>query len=254
MSTLCAAGAVNLVVVLLGWTLAFLVAFPPVVGVGSYAFEVNEGQCTLRHKYFRHDNDTLGFLMVFTGLSLVTLFLYYRIFLALRAHRKMRPLQHEPARSATWTFVGPGANGQAFINWVNGFGAGGGGGGGGGGGNAAHLPNVTRNPPRPNLARVVSLHVARNQHVTRLFFMMTLTFVGLWLPYQVLSYWRVFGSSAEPSTGFVTVAAWLSYAQVAVCPLVYFLARGPMRRRQSRADVGTDDKQEYLLESVNRKK
>ncbi|KAK7102323.1 probable G-protein coupled receptor 173 [Littorina saxatilis] len=240
-----AGGAVNLVVVLLGWTLAFLVAFPPVVGVGAYAFEASEGQCTLRHKFFRNDNDTLGFLMVFTALMFFTLFLYYRIFLALRAHRRMRPLDHEPARSSTWTFVGPGANGQAFINWVNGF----------GGTNAGNLPNFPRNPPRPNLARVMSLHVARNQHVTRLFFMMTLCFHALWLPYQVLSYVRVFGSPEDVGVGFVTAAAWLSYGQVVVCPVVYFSSRGgKVRRRTSRADLSPDDKQEYLLESLHRKK
>ncbi|XP_076448425.1 putative G-protein coupled receptor 85 [Babylonia areolata] len=237
-------GALNLVVVLLGWSLAFLVAFPPVVGVGSYAFEESEGQCTLRHKFFRHNNDTLGFLMVFTVLMLVTLFLYYRIFLALRAHRKMRPLDHQPARSATWTFVGPGANGQAFVNWVNGF----------GGTHLGNLPHLVRNPPRPNLARVVNLHVARNQHVTRLFFLMTLTFNALWLPYQVLSYYRVFGDAEEVEGGLVTAAAWLSYGQVVVCPVVYFSSRGPSRPRPSRADLSPQDKQEYLLESVNRKK
>ena len=240
-----AGGAVNLVVVLLSWTLAFLVAFPPVVGVGAYAFEESEGQCTLRHKYFRHGNDTLGFLMVFSVVMLLTLFLYYRIFLALRAHRRMRPLEYEPARSATWTFVGPGANGQAFINWVNGF---------GGTHMGGRLPNLARNPPRPNIARVVSLHVARNQHVTRLFFLMTLAFSALWLPYQVLSYWRVFGGTGGIRRGLVTAAAWLSYGQVLGCPVVYFSSRRPPRRRPSRADITPDDKQEYLLESVNRKK
>ena len=176
---------------------------------------------------------------------MLTLFLYYRIFLALRAHRKMRPLEHEPARSATWTFVGPGANGQAFINWVNGF---------GGTHMGGRLPNLARNPPRPNIARVISLHAARNQHVTRLFFLMTLTFSALWLPYQVLSYWRVFGGAGGIERGFVTAAAWLSYGQVVGCPLVYFSSRRPTRRRPSRADVTPEDKQEYLLESVNRKK
>ena len=240
-----AGGALNLVVVLLGWSLAFLVAFPPVVGVGAYAFEASEGQCTLRHRFYRDDNDTLGFLVVFSMLTLLTLFLYYRVLVALRAHRKMRPFQHEPARSATWTFVGPGANGQAFINWLNGF---------GGSHNTSQVPNLARNPPRPNLARVVNLHVARNQHVTRLFFLMTVTFHLLWLPYQVLSYWRVFGRAEEIGAGFMTTAAWLSYGQVVVCPLVYFTCRGPARRRHSRADVSPQDKQEFLLESVHRKK
>lgn len=241
-----AGGAVNLVVVLLGWTLAFLVAFPPVVGVGAYAFQASEAQCALQHKSYR-ENDTLGFLMVFTGLSLLTLFLYYRIFLALRTHRRMRPFQHEPARSSTWTFVGPGANGQAFVNWVNGFGR---------ANNllGAPLPSLARNPPRPHLARAVTLHVAQTQHVTRLFFLMTLTFTLLWLPYQVVSYWRVFGDVIGIQSAFVTVSAWLSYAQVALCPLVYFLARGSSRQRQSRTETSPDDKQEFLLESFNRKK
>ena len=232
-----AGGALNLVVVLLGWVLAFLVAFPPVLGVGAYVFQAGEGQCTLEHKFFRRGNDTLGFLLVFTLLLLLTLFLYSRIFLALRAHRRMRPLERAPARSATWTFFGPGGNGQGFLN-----------------GPAAWTTN--RPAPAP---RVLSLGWARTQHLTRMFFLMTVAFSLAWLPYQVLSYWRVFGSSARIGEAFVTASAWLSYGQVVVCPLVYFSSRrvsGTARRRSaSRGDDGAEDKQqELLLDTLHRKK
>ncbi|KAL8575649.1 hypothetical protein ACOMHN_028670 [Nucella lapillus] len=243
------AGAVNLVVVLLGWTVAFLVSFPPVVGVGAYAFEASEGQCTLRHKFIRHDNNTLGFLLVFTVLLVATLFIYYRVFLSLRAHRKMRPLEPEPARSANWSFVGPGT-GQVYFNWGNGT----------TGANSG--PLLARHHPlrAPYLyTRGVGLHVARNQHVVRLFFLMTLVFTGLWLPYQILSYWRVFGSAKEIAAGLVTAAAWLSYGQVVVCPVVYFSSRPSTRRRTAPrgGDASPEDKQQHeqlLLESLNRQK
>jgi hypothetical protein len=85
----------------------------------------------------------------------------------------------------------------------------------------------------------------------------------LYFCFQILSYWRVFGDSADViPRGFMTLAAWLSYGQVVVIPLVYFCSRGgpawssssAARRRSSRGDVSPEDKQEYLLELLNRKK
>ncbi|ESO91409.1 hypothetical protein LOTGIDRAFT_105214 [Lottia gigantea] len=239
-------GVVNLISVIIGWTIAFTMSFPPVLGVGSYVFIAEEGQCTFHHKHYKK-NDTLAFKTVFTLIILLTLFLYVRIFIFLRDHRRMRPLELQPARSSNWNFFGPGANGQAMINWVNGF----------GGPNPNPVinhnnQNIVRNNQRPNIGRVLNLQVIKNEHLTRLFFVVTIVFAVLWTPYTIVGFWRIFGQASSIPSHIVTVSAWMTYAQIALCPLVYVLSRGPIRK-SSRTIYSNHDKKEFLLETRNRK-
>ena len=236
-------GLLNMIVVVIGWTVAFAMSFPPVIGVGTYVFIPDEAQCTFHHRDYRR-NDTLGFLLVFTLILAFAAFLYFRVFAFLRAHRRMRPLEHTAARSRNWTFIGPGANGQAVVNWLNGF---------GGHPQPNPIPNPARNPQiHPNFGRVVNLQVTRNEHLTRLFCILTCAFGCLWAPYVVLGFWRIFGDANLISSSYVTISTWLSYTQVALCPVVYILARGPIRR-SSRTVLDSSDKKEFLLEPRHRK-
>ncbi|XP_041349131.1 probable G-protein coupled receptor 85 [Gigantopelta aegis] len=236
-------GLLNMIVVVIGWTVAFTMSFPPVIGVGTYVFIPDEAQCTFYHRDYRR-NDTLGFLLVFTLILFFAGFLYFRVFAFLRAHRRMRPLEHTAARSRNWTFIGPGANGQAVVNWLNGF---------GGHNQPNPIPNPVRNPQiHPNFGRVVNLQVTRNEHLTRLFCILTCAFGTLWAPYVVLGFWRIFGDENLITSPYVTISTWLSYTQVALCPVVYILARGPIRR-SSRTVLDSNNKKEFLLEPRHRK-
>ena len=231
-----APGHANLVVVAVVWLLAFLISFPPVVGLGEYEFTADEAQCAFKHRHYSH-NDSVAPVMAFVAILFLTYFLYFRIFKFLRAHRRMRPLQHQPAQSSSWAFVGPGANGQAFINWLNGY-----------GGQHPIRQNGQRQVQRLNFGRVVNLSTARNEHLTRLFFVLSLVYGLLWLPYIVLSLWRIFGDAQEIPRSFITAAAWLCYAQTALCPPVFFLCKGPIRKANSQLYSPTQ-KKEFLLEN-----
>lgn len=215
-------GLISLAFIVFGWGVAFLVSFPPIFGLGSYTFVPDEAQCTYAHKNYR-TNDTLIFVMVFTLMMGLSLFLYYRILIFLRNHRKMHPFFHQPARSNNWTFFGPGANGQALVNWLNGF--------------TGFRQNPWLNPiaagfqmPPRQLGRTVNLKVVKDEHLSRLFFLVNIIFDGLWIPYLVLSYWQIFATSKKLSPTFVSVAAWCSYLSVAINPLVYLCYSGTLRR------------------------
>ncbi|CAL1542844.1 unnamed protein product [Lymnaea stagnalis] len=229
-------GVANLIAAIVIWVVAFSVSFPPVVGVGDYVFIPDEAQCAYQHKHYSN-NDSMSSILVFLAILFLTFFLYFRIFRFLRSHRRMRPLQHMPARSSNWAFVGPGANGQAFINWLNGF-----------GGQAPIRQGGQRTVQRLNFGRVVNLSTAKNEHLTRLFLVLTLVFGVSWSPYIVLSLWRIFFDASLLPSSYVTVAAWLGYGQVAVCPLVYFMSRGPSRK-VSRTVYSHAEKREFLLEN-----
>ncbi|KAI8781980.1 G protein-coupled receptor 85 [Biomphalaria glabrata] len=229
-------GIANLVAAIIIWVVAFSVSFPPVVGVGDYVFIPEEAQCTYQHKHYS-SNDSVASVLVFLAILFLTYFLYFRIFRFLRAHRRMRPLQHTPARSSNWAFVGPGANGQAFINWLNGF-----------GGQVPIRQGGQRTVQRLNFGRVVNLSTAKNEHLTRLFLIVTLVFGLSWTPYVVLSLWRIFLDDSLLPHPYVTISAWLGYAQVAFCPVVYFMCRGPSKKGH-RTVYSEAEKREFLLEN-----
>ena len=211
-------GLVCLATVLIGWGLAFMMAFPPVFGFGTYEFIPLEAQCTYGHTYYKA-NDTLGYTLIFSVMILSVLFIYFRIFVFLRAHRKMRPVLHQPAQSDNWTFFGPGANGQAITNWLNGF--------------ARGPPNPAviglQNQPRMT-NRIMNLRLVRNERLTRMFVLVTLTFDILWAPYILMEFWYLLDTHKVFFPAFITTATWLTYIQVAVIPIVYVICNKPFRQ------------------------
>ncbi|BFZ08140.1 hypothetical protein BsWGS_11179 [Bradybaena similaris] len=235
-----APGIANLVVAIIIWIIAFSISFPPVMGVGEYVFVPEETQCTYHHKHYTI-NDSVSAVMIFVAILLVAYFLYFRIFRFLRDHRRMRPLQHTPAMSSNWAFIGHGANGQAFINWLNGF-----------GGQVPIRQGGQRSVQRLNFGRVVNLSISKNEHLTRLFLIFTVVFGISWLPYIILSIWRVFFDTRALSPTFVTSSAWLGYGQVALCPVVYFITRAS-GKKPARTVYSHAEKRSFLLENKSRK-
>ena len=253
-------GAVNILVAVFIWIIAFSISFPPLVGAGRYVFEPDEAHCVFQHSHYSK-NDSLSSAIVLLIILFLTFLLYFRIYRFLRAHRRMRPLTHIPAQSSSWTFVGQGANGQAFINWLNGFGG------------QAVRQEGQRVVQRLNFGRVVNLSTMtnKNEHLTRLFLILTLVFLFSWFPYIIIALIRVFSSPPPPppssssqTNGQVSplwslLSAWLSYAQVALCPITFFLIRGPAgrRRKNLRTDYSLElaetERHKFLLENPIRK-
>ncbi|GFO14399.1 5-hydroxytryptamine receptor 2b [Plakobranchus ocellatus] len=254
-------GGANVVAAVLIWIIAFSISFPPVIGVGRYVFVPEEAHCTFQHRHYSK-NDSLSSAFVLMAIFFVTFLLYYRIYRFLRAHRRMRPFAHVPAQSSSWAFVGQGANGQAFINWLNGF-----------GGQAPVRQGGQRIVQRLNFGRVVNLSTLsnKNEHLTRLFLIITLVFLFSWIPYCTVALIQVFssptskpsttpelvGRSVSPLSSLIT--SWLGYAQVAFCPITFFLFRGPAgkSRKISRDDFSLEltesKRKEFLLENHFRK-
>ena len=268
-------GGANILAAVLIWIIAFSISFPPVIGAGRYVFAPEEAHCAFQHSHYSK-NDSLSSAIILLVILFVTFLLYFRIYRFLRAHRRMRPLAHVPAQSSSWAFVGQGANGQAFINWLNGF-----------GGQAAVRQEGQRVVQRLNFGRVVNLSTMsnKNEHLTRLFLILTLVFLFSWLPYIIVSLIRVFSSSppsppassssslsSPPSSSSSSnddndavspitalISSWLGYAQVALCPVTFFLTRGPAGRRRKglRRDYSLElaetERHKFLLENPIRK-
>lgn len=213
-------GLMCLVLVLMGWAIAFLLAFPPVFGLGTYKFIPMEARCTLEHRYYR-DNDTLGFVLIFLMILSLIIFLYVRIFRFLRSHRKMRPVLYQPARSDNWAFFGPGAGGgfAAANNLLNGF------------ARAATNPLAIGQQNQPHITgRYLNLRAERNERLTRVFVIVTIVFDLTWVPYIIVCLWYALDKTRNVPYAFVTVATWLTYIQVALVPLVYITCHRPLRR------------------------
>lgn len=207
----------NRVVIATGCGVSFCISFPPVFEKNTYKFVPQEMQCTLYHQPYR-DNKTLGYTTIFVLMLVLTLFLYCRLLLFMRSHRRMAPLQHEPARSSDWTFFGPGANGQALVNLLNGF-----------ANPMANPVGVNNRNIQHNVGRLVNLRVVKEGHETRLFFVISASFIALWTPYLFQTFAKVFNSDIVLSPVFITVSTILSYAHVAVSPLVCLVLKNPLR-------------------------
>ena len=212
----CSHGLVNLAVILVGWGVAFCLSFPPIFEHGAYKYIADELQCTFNQQPYRN-NDTLGYTISFLCVMFVIIFLYLRIFLFFRSRRRMAPLFHEPAQSNNWAFFGPGANGQALINLLNGF-----------TGPPTAFTTAVRNMHQ-NFGRVVNLRVLKNEHLTRLFFLSSVVYILLWLPYLFHVFVKVFWDSLNLSQEYIVVAMVLSHGHVAVCPCVYLFLGSPIR-------------------------
>ena len=213
----CSHGLVNIACILLGWGVAFCLSFPPVVESGSYQFIPREMQCALRHLPYR-DNTTLGYVITFVCVQFTTLFLYSRLFSFLRSHRRMAPLYHAPATSNNWTFFGPGANGQALINLLNGF----------TGRGMNPFAAAVRNVPQ-TFGRVVNLRVIKNEHLSRLFFISSAIYSLLWIPYLFQVFMQVFKSAETLAFQYVMISTILCHSHVAICPYVYLFLGSPLR-------------------------
>lgn len=244
-------GIVCLSIVLFGWGAAFILAFPPIFGLGSYRFNPLEDQCTFEHRYYTN-NDSLVFVAVFLLAILTTLFLYVRILVYLRRHRRMKPVLLQPARSETWNFIQPppgiilpGLPARTVPGSVNDTGT---------------VPAGFQIPTQQRLQGCyIPLQMVANQptgapvntgqydtgsllgghdlraataigKLTRALFTVTLVFDLIWLPYVISTCWYMFHADGALSRDFVTVATWFTYCQVAILPLVYILAHRPVGR------------------------
>lgn len=211
-----------LIAILVGWGLALCLAFPPVLGLGTYSYNPLEAQCTLHHHY-HHYNDSLGYILMFSAIMLTTLFMYAKVFIFMRAHRRLRPMLFEPTRSRNWHFAGPVANAAMLNNILNGF--------------ARTLTNLGigagAQPPAHVAARFQRFH--RNEHLTRIFVIMTGLYCGLWVPYLILAFWYSLDKEGNVPRAYVTVATWLSHAHVAAMPVV-FLACHKLHKRLSQPE------------------
>lgn len=105
---------------------------------------------------------------------------------------------------------------------------------------------------RLNFGRVVNLSTAKNEHLTRLFLIVTLVFGITWSSYIIVSLWRIFFDASLIPSAYVTVSAWLGYGQLAICPIVYLSMRGPIRK-PSRTTYEQTEKREFLLENKTEK-
>lgn len=214
-------GLICLAIMLLSWGLAFMMAFPPVFGLGTYKYVPNEGQCTFQHKYYKM-NDTLGFTLIFTIMILVTSVVFLRIFAYLRSRRRMCPVVYQPAISDNWTFFGPGMIVTHALRHLR--------------------PGATRIPMQPvgtgqqratgttpnNLDRMMNSLL--DEKCTQMCVFIHVAFVVLWFPYLVMAYWYMFHEESSVPQWYVTFATWCTYIYVTVNPLVYVATCGTFRR------------------------
>ena len=218
-------GLMCLAVVLIGWGVSFLLAFPPVFGLGTYRFNRLEAQCTFEHRYYT-DNDTLGFTVIFLAMLFFVIFIYVRIFIFMRAHRKMRPIIYQPARSSNWNFFGGGGGNLLQLNNMANLGL----------ARAATNPIGIGHTGRPHVTgRYVSGRSDRNQKLTRVFVCTTVVYVILWLPYIFVSFWYMFDPHRRVPDRLIAVATWMTYMQVALVPLTYVACHKPFRQSFSKA-------------------
>lgn len=237
-------GLMCLVVILIGWTVSFLLAFPPVFGLGTYGFIPFEAQCALEHRHYTQ-NDTLGFTMIFMAMALLIMFVYARIFVFLRDHRKMKPVLYEPARSDNWTFVFP-ANAPNALQMNNLL-------------NPAGIARAVTNPQGIGAAGVpgaaVQPHVtgryvcsqAKTERLTRVFVSVAVLFDVLWAPYVLMTLWYMLDPDRGVSYVFASMATWLTYSQTATLPLVYVLCHKPFRQSVSRSISISSNIYTYML-------
>uniref|UniRef100_UPI00358FAAB0 probable G protein-coupled receptor 85 n=1 Tax=Myxine glutinosa TaxID=7769 RepID=UPI00358FAAB0 len=202
------------------WTLSVAMAFPPVFDVGTYKFIPDEDQCNFEHRYFKV-NDSLGFMLMFMVIILATHVVYLKLLCFVYEHRRMRPAQLVPAVSHNWTFHGPGATGQAAANWIAGFGR---------GPTPPTLVGIRQNAGAHSKRLLELDDFKTEKRVGRMFYLVTVTFLVLWLPYIVACFWRVFVKGPSLPRGYLAASAWMTYAQSSVNPVVCYLTNRELRR------------------------
>ncbi|XP_061179198.1 probable G-protein coupled receptor 85 [Saccostrea echinata] len=197
-------GPTSLTLVAVGWMLSALVSLPPVFSDGSYTFVEEENQCTFKYTSYKH-NDTFGFLLVLTAVQFGSIFIYARIFIFLRDHRRMKPVETPAATSSNWTFTGLGL-GNVFPNAWTGL-------------PLRPIPTITQNLSSGN-GYIGPVSGRRNEHLTRLFFAVTLCVYCLWSFYSVQYFLLIFTDTVIPKSvrRFTTLATFL---QVCVSPVTF---------------------------------
>lgn len=204
------------IAIAVGCGVAFCLSFPPVFENKTYRFIPLEMQCTIYHMPYR-DNRTLGYTFTFICMLLLTMFFYLRSFLFMRSHRRMAPINYQPARSNDWAFFGPGNNTQAVANLLNGF--------------AVGTPNaaVVNNFNMQHRIGRFSLQVVKNRHETRLFFVISVSYIVLWISYLFQTFVKVFNSGIHLPPVFIVISTVLSSSHVAVTPLICVFLGSPIR-------------------------
>ncbi len=251
-------GLMCLAAVLIAWGAAFLLAFPPVFGLGTYRFNPVEAQCTFEFRYYTN-NDTLGFIAIYIAtMSLVT-FLYTRVLVFLRRHRKMKPIMYAPPRSRMWNFgrplsavpliapagVRPNVNAWGAPVDVNNDGNSSYHGNGPSRNSGPAVSSASPIQSSPNavpyvcncqlLGHVPRRRSYRNDHLTKLFLILTVVYAVFWLPYQAVSCWYMFDVQRRVPDVLLAFATWLTYAQVMVLPLIYLCCHRRLRKAVSQA-------------------
>ncbi|XP_071784264.1 probable G-protein coupled receptor 173 [Asterias amurensis] len=212
-------GPACLLLVLASWALAVSMAFPPVFNTRTYSFIEIENQCTFKHQEYK-SNETLCFLLFFVAVIAFTHFAYFRVFLFMRAHRKMRPMQFVPAVSNNWTFYGPGSTGQAAANWFLGYRQG-----------PTPPPLIGLAPPaNGNSTSLSKSDFEREEKFSKLSLTITISFSVLWLPYTVHCFWQVFQHNNPLPYTYVSIATWLTFFQACINPIVCFVVSKEFRQ------------------------
>lgn len=197
-------GPTSLVLVAIGWFLSGLVSLPPVFGDRSYTFVEEENQCTFQHTSYKH-NDTFGFLLVLTAVQFGSFFIYCRIFIFLRHHRRMKPLENPPSMSSNWTFAGPRLQNMFPMAW-NGL--------------PLHpIPTITQNLSSAS-GQIDRIRHRKNEHLTRLFFAVALCVYLLWSLYCIQSLVLIFSDTVIPK-GFRRITTLATFLQVCVSPVTF---------------------------------
>ncbi|XP_062585066.1 probable G-protein coupled receptor 85 [Saccostrea cucullata] len=197
-------GPTSLTLVAVGWMLSALVSLPPVFSDGSYTFVEEEDQCTFKYTSYKH-NDTFGFLLVLTAVQFGSVFIYARIFIFLRDHRRMKPIETPAAISSNWTFTGLGLR-NMFPNAWNGL-------------PLRPIPTITQGLSSGQ-GHIGPARERRNEHLTRLFFALTLCIYCLWAFYSIQYFLLIFTDTVIPkSVRRITTLA--TFLQVCVSPITF---------------------------------
>ena len=207
----------NRIVIATSCGVAFCISFPPVFDKDTYKFVSMEMQCTLYHLPYR-ENKTFGYTVTFVCMLLLTLFLYCRLFLFMRSHRRMVPMAFQPARSRDWTFLGPRTNGQILVNHVNGVFTG------------PLNPMISHTQTFQNIQQMTTTNISiKHNNETRLFFAISASFIVLWIPYLFQSFVKVFRSDVLLPPTFIALSTLSSFAHVAVTPVIGLFLASPIR-------------------------
>lgn len=202
-----------LLVVLFAWALSIATAFPPILNPNAYDFAPAEFQCTFRRSVISDEGSESGYYAAFfVAANFLIILFYVRVFLFMRSHRKMRPLQFVPAISSSWTFYGPGSTGQAATNWFLGYRQ-----------NAAPPPiaATTQSSNRAQLA-LLQPNFHKEERLTKIFLFLAVVNVLLWTPYMVHCAGLAFHLLIVPNV-YITNFTWLTYLQTCATPLICIL-------------------------------